>query len=865
MAEWTDNAKELLKKYFERARVKFEKTGADADEVLDDLQRHIDEEILANHLQIVTKDDLEKILAKLNPTDDFLENESQMEPMEKNQPRKSEKKFTISAFVYAIIFGVALPAVTILVELITGMCADVFFNPIPTIFHLILIIIVPLGNFLVAFALFKNKTEKTAMLNVINSITIGISILYSIFFIPIMPFAMVGIMFVGIGLLPLSPAISFVVAIILRKKLRRAPAAAAKISGCWKYVAAVFLIFILLDVPRIITYSGIKLAASQKKSTQITGINLLRKYGSEDVLLRSCYPGGERVSDVTTLIYYMIVRKPEVKEIRNTYYKVTGTPYNAVPPPNFVGFRGGARINAAEFDYGIAGDEVAARIKNLYLNQSRIDTIVYPESATYYTEWIMEFKNDSWREREARAQILLPPDGVISRLTLWVDGEEREAAYAARAKVKKAYKKVVSRKRDPVLVTTYGKDRVLAQCFPVPADGGTIKIKIGITAPLTLENYTSGLLVLPRFLERNFNISDEIRHSVWLESAKELRAVAGIDDEVKSEHPRDDLYALRGELSEKELEAGYAVRASREVEPLELVTENFAGNTNEFILQKIVAKKVEPPEKIVFVIDGSRRMKKYISGISDIVRAFDEKSEIFLAADETVKINSINQLENFDFCGGRDNVPALEAAWNAAAEKNNSVILWLHATQPLEIISTEKLIQKLERRPDNPKLYDFQFGGGPNKIAKNFNGLKQIYQINTFGNATNELKKLLDIWSGKRQKFYFERLLVQNGKVKSVKKAKHIARLWAKEKISSLAGSWNKFDLDSAVELAMDYHLVTPVSGAVVLENQKQYADAGLEPVEEYTSPHVIPEPTGFLFIIIYLIFSRYKSCGRGR
>ncbi len=77
--------------------------------------------------------------------------------------------------------------------------------------------------------------------------------------------------------------------------------------------------------------------------------------------------------------------------------------------------------------------------------------------------------------------MILPPGGVVSRLTLWVDGEEREAAYAGRAKVKKAYKKVVERRRDPVLVTTCGKDRILVQCFPVPSNGGTMKIKVGIT------------------------------------------------------------------------------------------------------------------------------------------------------------------------------------------------------------------------------------------------------------------------------------------------------------------------------------------------------------------------------------------------
>ena len=83
---------------------------------------------------------------------------------------------------------------------------------------------------------------------------------------------------------------------------------------------------------------------------------------------------------------------------------------------------------------------------------------------------------------EARLQLALPPGGVVSRATLWVNGEEREAAYGGRGEVRAAYQRVaVQQRRDPLLVTTKGADRVLAQAFPVPRNGGTIKFKIGIT------------------------------------------------------------------------------------------------------------------------------------------------------------------------------------------------------------------------------------------------------------------------------------------------------------------------------------------------------------------------------------------------
>jgi len=51
--------------------------------------------------------------------------------------------------------------------------------------------------------------------------------------------------------------------------------------------------------------------------------------------------------------------------------------------------------------------------------------------------------------------------------------------------------------------------------------------------------------------------------------------------------------------------------------------------------------------------------------------------------------------------------------------------------------------------------------------------------------------------------------------------------------------------------MAVGYQLVTPVSGAVVLETVQQYEQAGLEPVDEATVP-TIPEPqTIFLMGIV--------------
>src|SRR6185369_17616494 len=146
-------------------------------------------------------------------------------------------------------------------------------------------------------------------------------------------------------------------------------------------------------------------------------------------------------------------------QARQIYFRVTGRPFNSVPPPALYTRLG--RWNAMEeefsWDEAVGGEAVAGRVKGLSLQSSRMDAVAEPDSATVYCEWTLEFKNVSSLDREARAQISLPPGGVVSRLTLWVNGEEREAAFSGRSHVREAYQQVaVVQRHDPVLVTTCG-------------------------------------------------------------------------------------------------------------------------------------------------------------------------------------------------------------------------------------------------------------------------------------------------------------------------------------------------------------------------------------------------------------------------
>jgi len=51
--------------------------------------------------------------------------------------------------------------------------------------------------------------------------------------------------------------------------------------------------------------------------------------------------------------------------------------------------------------------------------------------------------------------------------------------------------------------------------------------------------------------------------------------------------------------------------------------------------------------------------------------------------------------------------------------------------------------------------------------------------------------------------------------------------------------------------MASTYQLVTPVSGAVVLENKEQYRQAGLTPASPESSPAIVPEPETWALLLL--------------
>ncbi len=875
MTEWTEGADQEFAQQAGQRRAALSATGADPDEVAEDLRRHIAEEASRTGLATVTAAEVRRAWASVAvppAAADAPAATGCQAPSAGDRPPVARR---VGAGFTALVafFGVFLPLLTLGIELLSGICASLSFDPIPTPWHTLLVACVPAANFLALWVLRRGRRAWLPAALAANGLALGVALSYAALFLPMTPFALLGVLYVGVGFIPLSPLVSVIVGLCVRHRLRAAAIAAAPVAAprrgltAWPLVAAL-LALLALHTSAIVTLIGVKLAVGEDQpASQRRGLQLLRALRDDERLLRMCYFRREFDGDLITWLFAHAGPPVSQEELRTVYYRVTGTPFNAVPPPRMRG-RSGPLLNDEEFDFDAGGERVAARLRGLTLHESRLDTDIRAAEGTAYTQWTLVFRNGSTQQREARAQIVLPPGGVVSRLTLWVNGEEREAAFGGRAQVREAYQKVVRVRRDPVLVTTSGPDRVLLQCFPVPPGGGTMRVRVGITAPLLPQGAGVGLALWPRFCEENFGWAPALAHSVWVDADG---AFDGAAPEGFGPASANDGHAgLRGTLAPERLTRGCAVRV-RWPDGLGAAcwTPAERGPTNSVILQTLVEAPRPRSGRLVLVVDGSRRMAAQAAAVAGCVEGLPEGVEtvLLVAGDEVAtplpagpctagwRKEAARILREWPYAGGCDNLPALTEAWEQALAREGAVIVWLHATQPIELSRGERLQQLRERTPRSPLLVAYQVDTGPNRIAelveKGGGGLRLWPAA---GDPASDLRALAGHLAGAAGWEYrraCQPLSPGAPAPEGTRASLHVARLWAAAEVGRLAATRRTADTESAVKLAQAYQLVTPVTGAVVLETVAQFKEAGLQPIDPASAPGVVPEPATLLLALV--------------
>ena len=764
---------------------------------------------------------------------------------------------------WSLTLGVIFPTFVVLLELATGLCAEAFFDPLPTAAHVVVVLAVPVINAFLWNAARLHEAEDSRgdpspWLVVAGGVGITVSSAYVLLFLPILPFAFLGIIVVGLGLLPFAPVFAAVVSAKLTARLSEVWPNSWRlgISGAGLGLLAL----IAVDVPATATYLALGWS-SEDAAAERRAVRTMRAFGDRDMLLRLCYGDDGRATGLVSVLVSVwrdgLSNRwtTDTAGARELYFRATGEPFNARPMPRSL--REGGRRSFFAFDGDQGGTVVGGRAEGVSLAQSRIDGSVSPADNVAYLEWTAEFENASSQQREARLTLAMPEGAVASRATLWVNGEPREASVAARGAARAAYESVVRARRDPLLVTTDGADRLLVQAFPIQP-GSSLRLRIGMSAPLTIAPDGSRSLALPAIADRNFEVSSDPDHSVWIEADDTIDARGGA---FRAARLANGGTRLRGEIGDADLTRSRPrILAGRITTPSVRTASLPAGPGRPAlgVVQTIARTAPARPRALTILLDGSAGNR--VAGPA-LTRALDAIPAgrlvgLVIAADAPVVVapavwskahreRIVRAIADFDFEGGQDYAlaEALDLAPDGPAD-----LLWIHGPQPVDFArSRARIAQHLERNDALPRLVRYQASPGPAFQIDDRSWFENARFAAATGDAAADLSGLLGELTAAGPRWTVAREEAQAAPGASG--SPHIVRLWGAERIadSRNAGAAGRPD---AIALAHRLNIVTPVSGAVVLERDVEYAANGLD-VPDAADVPTVPEPGTWALLIV--------------
>jgi hypothetical protein len=489
-----------------------------------------------------------------------------------------------------------------------------------------------------------------------------------------------------------------------------------------------------------------------------------------------------------------------------------------------------------------------------------------------YLNWTLNFDNHSDSGKEARAEIQLPPGAVVTGATHWIWGVETETQFTGRSNLISG--ETLDRRQPRIVVTTAGRDRVLVQTYPVPAFGNGIKIRLSIAVPLVLQSKDQARLILPYFNSRNFNIPGNIKHWILIDSNHPMNSDYGLAvHSVTRLH--NNRYQMYGEFSDSELmRPETALRLARTDSDHGIWSQNPFEVDGSIVKQSLEERTPSHLRRIVLVVDTSASMAQWQTQIKSALNVLPSdmdvqlvwadadwlhESDLDVAATGGNSEVSMYLNDVITFAGGADNAPALTKAWDLATETpGNNAIVWIHSPQRTTLASVEPLLNRMKGRFYGPSLYSVQTSAGSDEIVKKLDGINEVKSVVRLGSLRMDLERLFQQLSGQVPTLEFVRSVKHpqlDPNLDGVETSNHLAQLWANDEVARILGARDESLKEAATLLALRYKLVTPTSGAVIMDTLKQIDRGDLEPMRSYTFSDIGEADFGGLVFLAFLFF----------
>lgn len=748
----------------------------------------------------------------------------------------------IGAGTAVMIAGVILPVLAITVGAIysfEGIWRLTILHPIETLIEMALVTLVPIANLSAWHALCHDDFRRPIRMGILNGIAIAVPAITTA--ISVASFALHYPLIdsvnkqphdLSIGLMGLMSVPALITALFLAHSLRKAKHTRdAKLRTIlYSLMGVALTVLSVFGAEARSTFIRVaeNMSLSDDAKERESGLSMLRGAGPERELKIIC--ADPHAAGLAGLFLPL-----NMDAQRRLFFAATGKPYRA---------EGSTDMSLMSNDY-LRDHVVGTPVEGLSLHRSNIFGNVHPKTLTSTLNWTFVFKNRSYMNQEARAELALPEGAVISNLTLWINGQPRQGAFSATENASGAYNWITRQNRDPALITDLGRGRYLLQAAPIPGQG-EVKCQVTITEPLKLDGANNASLGMPRFIDENFKLSGE--HTISLRSSNKM--LCGLTG-LKSGVTTDGTQIIKGRLKQEDISsAAFTVKLDKPVEFKPVAVMDPFVSTGHWIAEQLRTRTNAAPKHLVVVVDSSQSMKGHLKEIVDSLNKIPSQitTEIMLAGDsESGEVLSrsegIKRLQSNDFGGGQDNLFALVKASELAGESSGGAVLWIHGPQP----GYNNEIYIMSPYAHTPSFFEMALDDcltNTNEFFKNHRDVGPFTPVPRSGPIGDDLQLFLSRWQPGARETYMEFSELQGGLkngelIQDPESVREVAILDAANRIKGMIAEGK---VSQAVEQAVRYHIVTPVSAAVVLENANDYRKFGME--VPANTPEASPTPT---------------------
>ncbi len=715
--------------------------------------------------------------------------------------------------------GVVLPVLSIAVSLafsFEGIWRLILLHPLETLIEAFLVASVPAANYAAWHSLCYGGNRNPIRLGIFNgvaiavpAITLAISIACFALGYPLIDSVTKEPHNLSVALMGAVSIPALIVALYLTFSLRNAKQTRdAKIRTILYSLMGIGLTLVsFLGAEARSTYIRIaeNWSLSDEATERETGLAMLRGADPEKELKMEC-------ADVHTAGIAGLFLPLNADAQKRLFFAATGKPYRD---------RQNTNMSLMSNDY-LKNHVVGSTVDGLSLHRSAIFGKVHPNTLSSTLDWNFVFKNKTYMNQEARAELALPEGAVISGLTLWINGVEKRGSFRANEQAGGSYQWINVQHKDPALITDLGRGRYLLQASPVPGQG-EMKVQLTITEPLKLDGEKIASFGMPHFIDQNFSLTGE--HEINLRSKSRLITGSKLSA-IKPVQTLDGEQLLLGSLKEDDIsKSTFSVKVDSPIDFKTIATKD--PSSAKFFVEELKTKSSNAPRHLVVVVDASQAMKSHVE---EVVAALenvpgDIDTKVVLAGDKKTEPVTLSEgiamLKKGDFGGGQDNLQALVKAAERAGENKDGAVLWIHGPQP-GYNNENYLMPPYAAAPSFFEIALDDCLTDTNDFFKNHREIGPFNAVARSGPLGEDLKAFLSKWKPGAKETFVEIASVLDlaqAPTQLVEKddaaSREVAVLAAAHQAADLI---RKGDTVKAATLGANYQIVTPVTSAVVLE-----------------------------------------------